>query len=324
MSTVINHIRWFRLAIGLAVTTVGALSVHSIMLQSLHVPFPDLSAITPPYKFLIRTIAMLGLIFLGHLTSGSFRGSFMKRWAALFLIDAMLTESLFRAPFMDGYCTTAWTYSFVGNISKLLAVAVICAMIVLAIPRLSLLWHKLAAAVTIAALFTYVVTPLMKFAMQPIMNFISNLAPQSEWCALPYGANVLVPAYLTFLELVIACYAAAALAWKQLSRSRTVRYLQFTLLILAVKNQLLTPFIYVAFAKTPAFPALASEGQFALEALALAALTCVFWDWALNSKSRRPLKRKRAMFHGLGRGKRRCACNISPPKWNRILQRLTT
>ena len=121
--------------------------------------------------------------------------------------------------------------------------------------------------------------------MQPIMNFISNLEPQGEWCALPYGANVLVPAYLTFLEPVIACFAAAALAWGKLSRSRAVRYLQFTLLILAVKNQLLTPFIYVAFAKIPALSALASEGQFALEALALAMLTCVSWDWALDAKN---------------------------------------
>ena len=145
-----NDVRWFRLAIGLVITTVGALSVHSIMLQWLHVPFPDISAITPPYKFLIRAIAMLGLIFIAELTAASLRGSLLKRWAALFLVDAMLTESLFRAPFMEGYCTTAWTYSFVGNMSKLLAVALICAVIVAALPRLSLLWQKLAAAITIS------------------------------------------------------------------------------------------------------------------------------------------------------------------------------
>jgi hypothetical protein len=51
----------------------------------------------------------------------------------------------------------------------------------------------------------------------PLLAAMSNLAPQSEGCTLPHGANVLIPAYLTFAELVVACFVAAALAWDGLS-----------------------------------------------------------------------------------------------------------
>ena len=117
-------------------------------------------------------------------------------------------------------------------------------------------------------------------AMGPIMQSIAGLAPQSEWCTLPYGLNVLLPAYLTFIEPVLGCLAAVALVWNRLSTSPPLRFVQFTVLVLAIKNQLLTPFVYAAVAKIPAIDALASEGQFALEAAVLALLTAATWHWS--------------------------------------------
>jgi hypothetical protein len=268
------------------VTGVCALSVHSAMLQVLHVPFPDLSAITPPYRYLIRAIAMFGLIVLGQFTFSNLRGSFVKRWGMLFLVDAMLTETLFRGPFMDGYCTTAWVFSFVGSIPKDLTIALSSAIVTLAAPRLHFLWQSVIAAAIIAAFITYAGSPLIGLAMQPIMTSISRFAPQSEWCALPYGADVLIPAYLSFVEPVVACLMAAALVWNRLSKARIIRFAQFAVLVLALKNQLVTPFVYAAIAKLPALTALTSEGQFALEAATLAILTGVTWEWAHDRNAR--------------------------------------
>jgi hypothetical protein len=62
--------------------------------------------------------------------------------------------------------------------------------------------------------------------------------------------------------------------------SRGLRFAQFTVLILAIKNLLVTPFVYAVVAKTPFLAALTSVGQFALEAVALAVLTGFTWEWS--------------------------------------------
>jgi hypothetical protein len=274
------------LAAGLVLTAVGALSVHAIMLQVLGIPFPDLSLIPALVKLLIRCVAALGLIVLWQFASPAMTGSFVKRWAVLFLIATMLTENLIRGPFMEGYCTTAWVFAFVGNVPKLLAGALSCALIILAAPKLVLAWQKVIAAIVIATFTTFVAGPLIGAAMGPVMESMASLAPQSEWCTLPYGANVLIPAYLTFAEPVLACVWAAALVWDRLSPSRVLRFVQFTVLIVAIKNQLLMPFAYAAFAKLPLLDAFVSESQFALEAVALAVLTGITWEWSTRAVKR--------------------------------------
>jgi hypothetical protein len=51
-------------------------------------------------------------------------------------------------------------------------------------------------------------------------------------------------------------------------------------LILVIKNALITPFVYAVLSKGPFLSALASDGQFTLEAMALALLTGVTWEWS--------------------------------------------
>jgi hypothetical protein len=152
MYSVTNNIHLPRLAAGIVLTTVGALSVHAVMLQVFHVPFPDLSAISPALKFTIRVMATLGLIIFWQLSSRNLHRSFAKQSVALFLFSTMLTENLFRGPFMDAYCTTAWTFIFVVNSQKLLTMALAAMMIVAAAPRLPLVWQKVVGALVITAL----------------------------------------------------------------------------------------------------------------------------------------------------------------------------
>jgi hypothetical protein len=275
-------IHWPKLALGVFIAAVCALSVHSIMLQGMGVPFPDLSLIPPVFKFLIRVVAILGLIFFWQLASRKISTSFVKQWGLLFLVTAMLTENLIRGPLMQAYCTDAWIFAFVGNIPKVLTIAVSSAIIVALTPRLQPIWQKVMAAFGIAALSMFAVTPLLGAAMAPVMQAIAHLAPQGEWCALPYGANVLIPAYITYAEPAIACMVMAMLAWDQLSPSRGLRHVQFTVLILAINYQLLMPIVYASFAKLSFMNALISEGQFALEALVLAMLTGIGWEWSSN------------------------------------------
>jgi hypothetical protein len=285
MMTKFGRIHWYRFFIGVFITGICALSVHAIMLQVLGAAFPDLSVVTPSYRFFIRAAQTLGLLVLWQYASKTVDRSFLKQWGLLFLITAMLTEDLVRGPFMAGYCTHAWLFAFVSNIPKLLSLAIVSAIVVAVTPRISGIVRKTVAAVILAAFAIFALNPLIGMAFAPVMQSIANLAPQSEWCTLPYGPNVLIPAYISFVEPTLACMAAGLLTWRQLSTSRGMRFVQFSLIVLAIKNQLLTPFFYAALAKGSFIAGLTSEGQFVLEALVLALLTGVTMEWSLRRAS---------------------------------------
>jgi hypothetical protein len=280
MRLTLKSIHPLKLSIGILLTAICALSVHAIMLQALHVPFPNLSAIAPVYKFVIRVVATLGLICFWSLSSHNLPRSFVKRWALLFLISTMLTENLVRAAFMDAYCTNAWTFIFVTHIPKVMTMALAALMIVLATPRLPRIWQMLIGALLITAITVFAIGPVIDKAMTQVMAAIAGVAPTGEWCTLPYGANVLVPAYITFLEPTLGCFAAAVLVWNRLSATRGLRFVQFALLILAIKNLLITPAVYAVLAKQPFSVSLISDGQFFIEGLALALLTGLSWERA--------------------------------------------
>jgi hypothetical protein len=56
--------------------------------------------------------------------------------------------------------------------------------------------------------------------------------------------------------------------------------IQFTLLVVLIRCQLLAAFVYMAWSGLPAWSGLAAMGQFSLEAVALGALTAWSWRWA--------------------------------------------
>ncbi|MEO5890028.1 MAG: hypothetical protein ABIQ31_07215, partial [Ferruginibacter sp.] len=177
-------VNWTKFVIGILLSTVLSLSVHAVMLQEMNVPFPDLSVITTPYKFIIRIFSILGLIFFWEIAQKKLHGSFAKKWVLLFLIDTMLTESLFRGPFMDGYCTNSIGYMFINNIPKLLAIGITCGLIIFTAPIFSKTLFKILTAIGIAAIFMFAANPLMEAAWKPVMDRVAYLAPTGEWCKL--------------------------------------------------------------------------------------------------------------------------------------------
>jgi hypothetical protein len=270
-----TQINWIKFGTGLLLTAILSLSIHAVMLQRFNVPFPDTTVIAKPYMFILRVFSALGLLYFWELACQKVSRSYVKQWILLFFIDAMLTESLFRGPFMDGYCTNAIVFMWVSNVPKLLSIAVVCGLVVFMTPKLHNAWQKLAAAIVITAIYIYAATPLFGAAWGPVMSLIARLAPTGEWCKLPYGPDVLIPAYISYAEPVIACSVMALLVWHQLPKTKWIQYLLFTLIVLAIKNQLLSPFFYALLGKHTFFSNLLSESQFALEAIALAILTGV-------------------------------------------------
>ncbi|MBB6107283.1 hypothetical protein [Mucilaginibacter lappiensis] len=276
------NINWVKFGTGIIFSVILSLSVHIVMLQSMNVAFPDLAIITTPYKFISRGISVLSLLFFWELADKKIGYSFAKKWILLVILDAMLTETLFRGPFMNGYCTKSISFMLISNIPKLMTTAVTCGLIVFTAPRLNKFFLKCLAAAAIVAISMFVAGPLIETAWKPVMNTIAHLAPTGEWCKLPYGPEVLVPAYISFIEPVIACVIMAMLIWDQLSPTRWFRYLLFILIVLAIRNQLLLPIFYAVLGKGIFVMNLASEGQFALEAIVLAITAGFTFEWSLK------------------------------------------
>jgi hypothetical protein len=76
----------------------------------------------------------------------------------------------------------------------------------------------------------------------------------------PYGWHVQIPAYLTFIEPVIACLIIYANVEQNLSRRSPIRYLQFILLIMMVRRVLISPFIYIFYSHLSPLTSIASMG----------------------------------------------------------------
>jgi hypothetical protein len=92
--------------------------------------------------------------------------------------------------------------------------------------------------------------------------------------------HVLIPAYLTYVEPVIAALLIAALVWDNLSSRAPLRILQFTLLLLLIRHHLFALAIYPFYTKASTTTALLSMGQFTLETITLSLMTTLTWRFA--------------------------------------------
>lgn len=288
MKSRLHDVQWARLLTIMTVAGACALSIHAILLQVFNVPFPDARFDAKVPRYFARAICLFALTVFLRSAVANEQSSFLRRFAIALLIYASLNEAILRAAFMEGYCTDAWLYAFVANLQRLVPLALASGMIAFATPKLDRVWKCAVAAAAISALVQFELTPLTASAFQGVMRSITAYAPTGEWCKLPYGPDVLIPAYLTFVEPALGCLIAVALCWDQLPGREVHRLIGFTLLIVAIKNQLLTPFIYMAYAKMPALAALASEGQFAFEAITLGAVTGAGWMLIHRTSPERP------------------------------------
>lgn len=95
---------------------------------------------------------------------------------------------------------------------------------------------------------------------------------------------MLIPAYLTLAELVIACMLLAVWVWPGLSTKPGIRMLQFVALVLLMKGMLLPTFVYSFYSKTRLPLAMLSQSQFFFETLALAILTALVWQFSGHAR----------------------------------------
>jgi len=273
---------WIKLLIGMSMTLVVSLSIHVVMLQILGIPFPEFDGVSVWASFLNTMLAVLAVIIFYSLAQPRLAQiSGPNRYIVVFLLYVMLKES-FRGIIMNGVVTHGWGFDVVAALPGLAYAFVLTSLVVLTTPKLRGIWLKVAGAAAIAAVAMFAVRPLLCSAFAPALKAAAHL-DHAEVYAFPYGWQVLVPAYLTYAEPVIACMLIAVLVWQRLSTNTLTRMLQFAALVLLIRGMLLPTFVYSFYSKAKLPIAMLSQSQFLLETLALAILTALTWQISARS-----------------------------------------
>jgi hypothetical protein len=258
-----------------------ALTVHVTVVQWLHVENPAF------HSLLADAVNTLVMVYAAVWFYDCLRAQPSGRsplWSAivLFAVLACLNATL-RNAFMTGYCSTTTPLRwFFGALSCLrpFAYFAIAAAAIAGVCRFRQGAPRLAAGAAAGLLLALVVAPGLALGEQAIHVQLADLLPRAGWCKLPYGMEIMIPAYVTAVEPALASFACIALVWSRLPARPLLRTVSFVLLILALKKQLLASFLYAALTQGSIVDALVSMGQLSLSAAVLGLLTVWGWRWA--------------------------------------------
>lgn len=287
-TTVFAGVRWSRLMIGVCLTGGLALSIHVVMVQWLKVSNPDFHSPLP--ELLNAMVMVYAAMWLDRCLRAQYAGrSAALRIFVLFVLLACLNATV-RNAFMTGYCSTTtplrWIFGALSSVRPIVYFAVAAALTA-GVGQFRREGVRLAAGAGLALLLVAAVSPGLSLMEHAAYGRLSHLLPSVGWCKLPYGMDVMIPAYLTSVEPALASFACIALVWRYLPERALLRTVSFVVLILALKKQLLASLLYPLFAPGSTLTALASMGQLSLAAAALGLSTVGFWRWA----QRAPLQR---------------------------------
>lgn len=286
---------WGRVVVAFFLTAVLSLSVHAVMLQVFDVPYPSESISSPLPDIVNYAIASWASLWFFTRMRRAWPGHSPAFHAAiLFVLFCGLNETL-RGWFMNAYCTTSehgWLFFALVALPKTIFYAATALLAALVDRVFKGRGQRRIAMLAMPLCLGLAAHPWVSWGQAALSTRFAYLMAGGGWCQLPYGMNVLVPAYLTFVEPALACLVLAAFAAPFLCRDWKGRAVQFTLLTLALKKQLFMAFFYAIYAPLPFVSALASMGQFSLEAAVLGFATALSWACASGDFGRAKLKQR--------------------------------
>ena len=270
---------WPRVVLSVALTTVVSLSIHVIMFDAFATPHPTLDHV-PGWALLAdRCLSAIATIIFYRLAAAHFaRLSWWARWLLLSALYMMLNEVL-RRYLMGVVVSHDWIFCAVENGAPPIEDLVTCGLIVTVAPRLRTPLAGISGGVAIALFVGLTLDP-------PIGRLFTELTASLEYLDTgniynpPYGWQVDVPSYLTFLEPVIAAFGIAGLALDRLPGRGAVRIIGFACMVMAMKGAIMPTLLYSFYQRMTFSGAVLSESQFGLEILAMAVLTAIGWRWS--------------------------------------------
>ena len=274
-------VRWPRLLVAICAAGMLALTVHVTAVQWLHIANPVFNSL--PADAVNTLVMVLAGAWLYDCLRPQLSGrSPAWRVIVLFAVLACLNATV-RNAFMTGYCSTTtplrWLFGALSSIRPLAYFAIAAASIA-GLCRFRPGAPRLAAGAVVAIVLALVVAPGLALGEQAIYAQLANLLPSAGWCKLPYGMDVMVPAYLTAVEPALGSFACIAIVWSRLPARPFLRTASFVVLVLALKKHLLALFLYAAVTEGSVLDALLSMGQLSLSVAVLGLLTVWGWRWA--------------------------------------------
>ena len=117
---------------------------------------------------------------------------------------------------MNAVVTTAWRYPFVDGLARPFTMFTLACLAVLAAPYVQGPARRLGGALLIGALVNYLLSPGVQVLHDHALQAIASLSHDKVY-KVPYGWQVEVPSYITFIEPTIAAFILAAFVWDRLS-----------------------------------------------------------------------------------------------------------
>ncbi len=277
------------LSIMIAIILVGiiSVSVHILILQYFQAPELKIGPYLNQLCGLgIRFCTVLGSIFIYLLSKKHWEKIKLPHRVILFAILIMaLTESLLRSSMMQIIVGTPWEFqilvaipSYVGFLTLSF---IICFFVDAASRRKQ---FKVLSYVLLAVLAT-VILILMKNGLQSLLAPLLAHVPQPESSAtsqLPYGVDILIPAYITYIEPTVASFIVFYLVKDQLpTRNATIQGLLLGGIIIIVHAGIYSV-LQIACSEGNIFYRIFYYGQFLWEYFALGLLTA--YSFALLQK----------------------------------------
>ena len=260
--------------------TVLSLSIHVVMLQGLHVPYPNYRGVGSSLGLAIPFTHALGLIMLYQLAKRSVDCNFLYCVFGVTLLDSMITEKL-RIPIMDAVVTGSIAFQSLVILSNLVECVCLALLIVLLTPYLKNGFLSLMGATAIAAVLTFLIDP----QLQNVMAHFAWLGKPDTHQG-PYGPGILSVSYILFVGTAAAAVAIIWLIGSHLSKRPGLNFIQFLLVLFFIRGTFVSQFVFPWKMNIGLLAGSLSTSQFFLQDLVMAFLSwLLWWRWLRTQQS---------------------------------------
>lgn len=274
------------LLIAIILTGIISLSLHAIIINYFSAPTlkinPHLNQIS---YYVINFGTVIGSMFI-YASSKKYWNKIRLGYRVILfaiLITALL-EGLFRMPFMNILVATPWITEVapqiikasIGYIGYIMLSFMICIFVPLASKQTRREFlYNVASAILITIVFVFTKN-IASYLLTPIAMTIED--PNTQIASLPYGMDILIPAYITFIEPVIAVFIVYCLIREHFSAYSTlIKGLMMGILIIILHAGVYSV-LQIASSEGNILYRIFYYGQFLWEYIALGLLTVMSID----------------------------------------------
>lgn len=220
---------YLTIVILIVLTNIISLSTHVLILQLFDPPIPT----SEPYAgeiavvgFLIRYLIVAGSTLIYFLSREYWENMRLSYRVILFaLLSMALVEQLFRSPIMGIAVGIPWMYQALTTVPIYVSYIVLSLFIFLLMPIvLKQKEWKFLNCIIFTILTTVAIFFIKKWVqnlLEPLLNHVPQMS-EADGIQPPYGMNILIPAYITFLECTVACFILFYLIKDKLERFNTL------------------------------------------------------------------------------------------------------